>query len=183
MTCSPAAAPATTATSSAVAMSGGTTRSTTRAARPIASLRLLPGPHQAAPGPQFLALAIKQDGKYFLTSNRYADSQSWTRFTENELTPASFTRVSSDLSTQYAEGPDFSATGTPMQFGLYRGASTGYGGGGYTTVADVDNWMVNLRTQGAAVQTPVWTGCNDTAAGGVCYVNLADDRTVSLTFE
>ena len=183
VTLSPAAAPATTATSSAVAMFWRNDAvHDPRSQGPIASLDFSQD-HRAAPGPQFLALAIKQDGKYFLTSNRYADSQSWTRFTENELTPASFTRVSSDLSTQYAEGPDFSATGTPMQFGLYRGASTGYGGGGYTTVADVDNWMVNLRTQGAAVQTPVWTGCNDTAAGGVCYVNLADDRTVSLTFE
>jgi hypothetical protein len=56
-------------------------------------------------------------------------------------------------------------------------------GAGYTTVADVDNWMVNVRTQGAAARTPVWTGCSDTAAGGICYVNLADDKTVSLTFE
>ena len=139
--------------------------------------------HRAAPGPQFLALAVKQDGKYFFSASRYADSQSWTRFTEGDLTPASFYRTPADLSTQYAEGPDFSATGLPMQFGLYRGASTGYGGAGYTTVADVDNWMVNVRTQGAAARTPVWTGCSDTAAGGVCHVNLADDRTVSLTFE
>ena len=136
---------------------------------------------RAAPGPQFVALAIRQNLFTYVTTTRLADSQAWTRFTEHGLTSSSFTEVSA-YGTSPAT-PDFSATGAPMQFGFYRGASTGYGGAGYTTVADVDNWMVNVRTQGAAATTPVWTGCSDTAAGGVCYVNLADDRTVSLTFE
>jgi hypothetical protein len=82
-----------------------------------------------------------------------------------------------------AGGPDFSAGGTTMRFGFYRGASTGYGGGGYTTVADTDNWAMTVHTDGAGARAPAWSNCHDVNASGVCFVNLADDRTVTLTFE
>ena len=79
--------------------------------------------------------------------------------------------------------PNFQASGTTMTFGFFRNASTGYGGAGYTTAADTDNWTVTVRTEGAGARSPTWTNCNDTNSAGVCFVNLADNRTVNLSFE
>lgn len=140
--------------------------------------------HRAAPGAQFLSLAIEQDGKLYLPSTRYADSQTWTRFAEAGLVSDGFDHVTPpDLVPVQAGGPDFTARGSTMTFGFFRNASTGYGGGGYTTVADTDGWSVTLHTDGASARSPTWSNCHDVNADGVCFVNLADDRTVNLTFE
>jgi hypothetical protein len=44
-----------------------------------------------------------------------------------------------DLVTTHVGGPDFTSSGSTMRFGFFRDASTGHGGGEYTTVADTDN--------------------------------------------
>jgi hypothetical protein len=142
--------------------------------------------HRAAPGPQFVALAVKQDGKYFVATgshNHYADAQAWTPFADTGLRSLDFVRLPTDLSTQYAEGPDLTTAGGPMTFGYYLGASTGYGGSGYSTTGDLDNWHLTVVPAAAATLHPVWTGCSQTNGAGTCFVNLADDRTVTLSFE
>ena len=140
--------------------------------------------HRAAPGPQFLSPAIRQDGRFYLLPTRYADSQAWTRFAAAGLVPSNFFYlVPPDLITTHEGGPNFQASGTTMTFGFFRNASTGYGGAGYTTAADTDNWTVTVRTEGAGARSPTWTNCNDTNSAGVCFVNLADDRAVNLSFE
>jgi hypothetical protein len=140
--------------------------------------------HRAAPGPQFLSPAIEQDGKLYLLATRYADAQIWTRFAEAGLVSSSFYHlIPPDLVTTHAGGPNFTASGSTMRFGFFRNASTGYGGGGYTTVADTDNWAMTVHTDGAGARAPAWSNCHDVNASGVCFVNLADDRTVTLTFE
>jgi hypothetical protein len=66
-----------------------------------------------------------------------------------------------------ARGAELPGERNDDDFGFFRKASTGYAGAGHTTAADTDNW----------------TNCNDTNSAGVCFVKLADDRTVNLSFE
>jgi hypothetical protein len=100
--------------------------------------------------------ALMQDGKIFyglsplpphyLMSNQ----SSWTHQTLTSLQADSF-YLSGPL-WMGSEHPDFSSLGDPIVFGFFR--SNGSAGGGYTIIAGIDNWSVNVNPGGATIPAP-----------------------------
>lgn len=81
---------------------------------------------------------IIQNGQSFeraLNPNAFS-STTWVRSTLSGLTPASFAP---------APGPNFSATGAPMQFGYRRANTNTSASAQFTITHAIDNWRVTIR--------------------------------------
>lgn len=120
---------------------------------------IVPGNGQGA------GLLIRQSGKYYRQNNPllimpYSGYSTWTANPAPGLLAADFfevTPLGTVLSTSH---PDFSATGSIMQLGFYRGNS---GNGGYDTDCGIDNWHVNIVPEPASVGL--------LALGGLLFLN------------
>jgi hypothetical protein len=93
----------------------------------------------AVSGQQGLAFALKQS-----TFTYYAHAVTASNITgyltdAATLTAADFTRVDG-----VAGNPNFTSTGASMRFGIMSFNSTGPDGNGFTTIANVDNWSVDV---------------------------------------
>ncbi len=98
-------------------------------------------------------LLILQNGKYYRQQNPllvmpYSGYSSWTANPAPGLLAADFAEVTLAGVVNLGSNPDFSATGSIMQLGFYRGNS---GNGGYNTDCGIDNWSVNVVPEPATM--------------------------------
>jgi len=97
-------------------------------------------------GQQAFAIALRQNGVIYygpIFLNPVAFN-SWATTTQPGLTAASF-----DALAPGVQNPDFSVTGSSIEFGFLSGNSTSVGGGGGTTVGGLDNWSATVSTDEA----------------------------------
>lgn len=99
-------------------------------------------------------LAILQNGRFYRTSTAlvmpYSSFSTWQPNALPGLTAASFWEVDPGTGNIIAGTPDFSASGTVMQLGFWRGNSNN---GSINTECGIDNWNVVINqvpTPGAA---------------------------------
>jgi hypothetical protein len=107
---------------------------------------IVPGNGQGA------GLLILQSGKYYRQQNPllimpYSGYSTWTANPAPGLLAADFAEVTLAGVVNIGSNPDFSATGSIMQFGFHRGNS---GNGGYDTDCGIDNWSVTIVPEPAA---------------------------------
>jgi slime mold repeat-containing protein len=92
----------------------------------------------------------------------------WTHKSLKTQAASGFLRVTADgLAPQH---PDFTAAGTPIEFGFFRGNSNGPGGGSYSIVGAIDNWRVRVNPFcSVAAECDDGDGCtNDACDAGAC---------------
>jgi hypothetical protein len=88
-------------------------------------------------------LLIYQNGTYYQGPVHFLFANSWTPFSDFALTAVSFTMVGSGPGPTH---PDFSATGSAMQFGTITAASsTANNGNTVTTTSGIANWSVTIN--------------------------------------
>jgi hypothetical protein len=85
-------------------------------------------------------MALRQDGVVFVGPYFTTPSSSWQLHAFQNLTVDSFM----PLQEGGPAHPDFSTSGTPIEFGFLRSNSTA-GGGGYTIAGGIDDWTVVVR--------------------------------------
>lgn len=100
-----------------------------------------------APGNgQGSGLAIIQNGRLYRTSAAlvmpFSTFSTWQPNSQLGLTPASFWEVDPSTGGVIAGSPDFSASGTVMQLGFWRGNSNN---GSINTECGIDNWRVQIN--------------------------------------
>jgi hypothetical protein len=100
----------------------------------------------AGGGQQACGVALKQNGVIYYGPAFLNPStvNVWAPTSQPGLTAASF-----DALAPGVQNPDFSAGGTPIQFGFYRANSTSVGGGGSTPTGGIDDWAVSVHYDGA----------------------------------
>ena len=88
--------------------------------------------------------ALIQGGQVYLGPEHVTPSLSWTHFPNWEIRASDFSAVNVTCTAfvDASRHPDFSSSGSTIQFGFFRANSTGAGGPGYTTVGGIDNWTV-----------------------------------------
>lgn len=94
----------------------------------------------------FTELALIQDGKVFFAGRTEIRNTKWSKLSVNALTAIDF--VSDDGSSS---NPDFSSTGSAMQFG-FRRKHTGING--YDMFHGIDNWTVTISSLKPVVPHP-----------------------------
>ncbi len=91
-------------------------------------------------------LAIIQNGRLYRTSAAlimpFSSFSTWQPNAQPGLTPASFWEVDPSTGMVIAGSPDFSASGTVMQLGFWRGNSNN---GSINTECGIDNWHVQIN--------------------------------------
>lgn len=92
------------------------------------------------------AMVVRQGGNVFFASPTYqvTTGTGWTTMAKQGLTAADFVMLAPDL-TQSALHPDFSASGTPLEFGFMRALTSGIGCCGAGGPQGVDNWTATLH--------------------------------------
>ncbi len=103
---------------------------------------------------------IFQGGEYFSAHARRisAGSPTWVRQCIMNLVVTDFENVRRRVGDSTGpNNPNFSSSGSVMNFGIIRANSTGAGGGGYTTISGFDNVTVQIVPPAPAYNTP--TGC------------------------
>jgi len=97
-------------------------------------------------GQQAFGLALRQNGVIYYGPSflNPAAFNSWATTTQPGLTAASF-----DALAPGVQNPDFSVTGSSIEFGFFSGNSTSVGGGGGTTVGGLDNWSATVHSDEA----------------------------------
>jgi hypothetical protein len=123
------------------------------------------GPGKVAP----YALLLVQNGTHYESSFNSAESNMWTTVQQTGLTSANFTRRAGPGPFN----PDFSASGSVIQFGYYFGVMLTAG----TFVNEdsgLDNWSVTVDT----VEPPIYVTGSD--AGGTARVNVYHAHTGRL---
>jgi hypothetical protein len=100
--------------------------------------------HFSGGGPQYGSPALRQNGKLYALvpgSGAFATSeQLWTPKSLTGVTQDQFRTL--DSATDH---PDFSATGTRIEFGYMRLSSTSGGDAGGTVTGGIDNWHLVLN--------------------------------------
>lgn len=131
---------------------------------PILSIAYAEDSQRIAGGVQACGLAVRQGGiiyygPAFLTPTAFG---TWVTTAQSGLVAGQF-----DALAPGVQNPDFSLTGTPLEFGFYRANSTSVGGGGGTTHGGIDNWLVTLTVDGAvAAETTSWGDVKARYRGG-----------------
>lgn len=87
---------------------------------------------------QAAGIAFNQNGKFYYSGGIFANQDDWTTQALNNLTAASFS-----TSTDPNDHPDFSSTAADIVFGFRRANSTS-GTTGYSILAGIDNWKVEV---------------------------------------
>ena len=90
-------------------------------------------------------LAIRQNDTYYLAVRSFLNPIGWQTLSDTSLVAADFV---------FLEGtgpmmPDFSETGSQIEFGYYLSVATGVANQGTSASGAVDNWAVVLNTAGA----------------------------------
>ncbi|MCY2925529.1 MAG: PEP-CTERM sorting domain-containing protein [Planctomycetota bacterium] len=98
-------------------------------------------------------LLILQNGKYYRQQNPllvmpYSGYSNWTANSAPGLLSTDFAEVTLAGIVNVGSNPDFSAAGSIMQLGFYRGNS---GNTGYNTDCGIDNWSVNIVPEPATM--------------------------------
>lgn len=124
---------------------------------------------------QSTGLAVRQGGNVYIAQVGATPDPTWVRREHKGYLGTSLVLLTPD---GFVSGPplDVSANGAPIQFGFFRANSTSPGAGGYTIVAAIDNWRVQVN--------PFCTAdpeCDDTdlcstdrCVGGKCTHDLLD---------
>ncbi len=97
--------------------------------------------------------ALVQNGKSYIGPEHVTPSFLWTHFTNTNLKASDFDRLlpvsqwsaNAATITDPTQHPDFSANGVPIQFGFWRGNTTGLGGSGGSQIGGIDNWTVTIH--------------------------------------
>jgi RHS repeat-associated protein len=87
-------------------------------------------------------MAIYQDGKIFRTFERGFNNFGWQTYAEDNLTEEDFKDETFWISGIPGENPDFSESGSPMQFGFWR---SNFIPNFQVVIHAIDNWSVTLR--------------------------------------
>jgi hypothetical protein len=91
--------------------------------------------------------ALEQDGMVYINNAQVTHiAEAWDSLAITGLTAESFVRVQPDGQVSGSEHPDFSISGSPIQFGYFRRMSAAGGGLQFATEADIDNWLVTVHT-------------------------------------
>lgn len=96
--------------------------------------------------------AIIQGGKIYLQRNPilvmpYSGYSNWTANPAPGLTASDFYEVDMAGNINAFSNPDFTVSGGTMQFGFYRGNSSGnLSSGTFNTECGIDNWNIDIQT-------------------------------------
>lgn len=105
----------------------------------LISDRIVPGNGQGT------GLAIRQNGKNYIlrppSVMPYSSFSTWQPISRPGIVATDMWEYSSAGGLNSSSNPDFSITGTQMQFGFWRGNS---GNSGYSTDCGIDNWRVEI---------------------------------------
>jgi hypothetical protein len=93
---------------------------------------------------QGTGLILLQDGNVYIPGGLFVNQNQWTTQTLSKLEETDFVRVLPNLDLDPTQNPDFSATGSTIEFGFSRTNSTCLGCLGYTIDAGIDNWSVSI---------------------------------------
>jgi hypothetical protein len=127
-------------------------------------------------------LVAIQNGQIYFAGHHVTPSLSWTNFSFPGLRAIDFNLLVADPCQGWVfdttSHPDFSASGSTIQFGFARTNSTGIGGSSYSETGGIGNWMVVVHTGpcGQATLTPSTT---DYAGLSGAFWNIGD-VTVTL---
>jgi hypothetical protein len=88
-------------------------------------------------------MVLRQGGNVYFANPTYQvpSATGWTKLSKQGLAAPDFVLLAPDLS-QTPQRPDFSATGSPIEFGFLRGLTSGIGCCGAGGSLGVDNWTV-----------------------------------------
>ncbi|NEO54957.1 MAG: PEP-CTERM sorting domain-containing protein [Okeania sp. SIO3B5] len=138
---------------------------------------------------QTTGVALTQDGKVYAFGVGVTPERNWTTKSVNNLQESDFSLVGKvaqdlDLPSTVApvdfgsgtERPDFSSTGTPIEFGFFRSNTTCPTCGSYRIVAGIDNWSVTIKTEepekGSTPEPSSMLGLFALGGFGVCSLLL-----------
>ena len=109
---------------------------------------------------QTTGIALKQDGKVYRFWVGVTPESNWTTKSVQNLQEGDFNligKVPEDLGLASTvapvdfgsgtEHPDFSSTGSPIEFGFFRSNSNCTTCGPYKIIAGIDNWSVTVNTE------------------------------------
>ncbi len=99
-------------------------------------------------------LALKQNGQFYFTYTYrnflITPALAWKNYQLTSLTETDFINVKNAAiklqTTNPIDYPDFSASGSPIEFGFFRGNS---GASSYSLPAGIDNWRVTINHEEA----------------------------------
>jgi len=92
-------------------------------------------------------LAILQGGNFYVLRNpgRLYTLYDWGTNVRNGIVASDMHRIDANGNFHASDNPNFSASGSQMQFGFWRGnGSGGTASGTYTYETGIDNWSVSL---------------------------------------
>jgi hypothetical protein len=88
---------------------------------------------------------LVQNGNVYVSKQKLLSNRSrWTTQIVTRLYEADFVLFRPNLGQDPNQTPDFSETGSTIQFGFRRSNSTGPGKHGYTIDAGIDNWSISI---------------------------------------
>lgn len=99
-------------------------------------------------------VALKQNGNIYHIFNTTGTPSAWTKKEKDNVVGTDFIQMNDPnnpgtfwMTPNTSLHPDFSANGSPITFGFYRGNSDGTGGlNGYNQSVGMDNWTVIIHT-------------------------------------
>ena len=96
--------------------------------------------------PQSIRVGLRQNGEVYSAGGEFPTGGSWTTVQFLGLTESDFARIDpvAGYPTNLDDNPDFSASGSNIEFGFLRTNSTSFDGIGVTTDCGVDNWSITL---------------------------------------
>ena len=96
---------------------------------------------------QSIRVGLRQNGSVYAAGGVNPTSESWTSVLFEGLTQSDFALIDpvQGFPTDLGLNPDFSTSGSTIEFGFLRTNSTSFGGPGSTTIGGVDNWMLTVN--------------------------------------
>lgn len=92
----------------------------------------------------FYGFIVLQGGNYYIgASSSRAESQ-WSTYSSGNLLASSFLQLQTSGNLTNTNNPDFSASGSPLQFGIFTANSQSGGGGWYSRTIWLDNFEVEV---------------------------------------
>jgi hypothetical protein len=119
---------------------------------------------------QATGCALRQNGQVYITGGTLVTpAKTWTHKSLSGQKSGNFVHLTA-AGLDGSAHPDFTATGTPIEFGFFRGNSNGPGGGSYSIVGAIDNWRVRVNPFcSVAAECDDGDGCtNDACDAGAC---------------
>jgi hypothetical protein len=111
---------------------------------------------------------VFQDNNYYVLSLAFADnvtSGNWTTFAKSSLMASDFFKLDGPLQRDH---PDFSCTGSKIQFG-YVTRNFLPSGSTITTKSGIDNWVITVQSQTCTVAPTCPLNTTPVVVGNVTY--------------